>query len=214
MKTALIMPCRGRVEQTVQALSRLLMTAGTNEWELYLVADGDDEVYNRLTELGYNPSKTDGGPVGYWKALRQVTRGTTNQLIVNLANDLLPGRQWLTRALSAYQKRFGQKHGIIGFNDGIHAGDHAAHFLVHRQVLLSWYGNEYWPVQYKHNFGDTEMVTRGIEQGLFAVAPWAVLYHNHPVTGNGNDAVYNEGGRSWTEDERLFHMRKARKWST
>ena len=108
----------------------------------------------------------------------------------NLANDLLPGQHWLQRAVAAYAATFGDGPGLLGFNDGHHETEHSCHFLISR-MLLDDYGG--WPVWYDHNYGDTELCQRAIADGLYAKAPWATLFHDHPYFGGDDDSVYAEG---------------------
>lgn len=149
---------------------------------------------------------------GYWRCLRQAAQQTQGDFIVNLANDLLPGMGWLKRAMDAHATQFGDGEGMIGFNDGVHFGEHAAHFLINRTMLQRWYGDDYFPVMYDHAWGDSEMTRRAIEEGRFAVANFAILFHNHPYNGKPMDSVYEEGFKNYEQDKRLFFDRMERHW--
>lgn len=205
------MPCRGRADQTVANVKRLLATAGYDNWQLICVVDGDREVYDAIREA--LPGTTVGGSQhrqGYWRCLQQgMQQVTDNTYLVNLANDLLPGQFWLRRAVDAYQQLFGNGDGMIGFNDGHHEVEHSCHFLISRG-LIERYGG--WPVWYDHNFGDTELCQRAITDGVYAKAPWAVLYHDHPYFGGRDDAVYAEGRAQNERDYQLFEQRRRRGW--
>jgi GT2 family glycosyltransferase len=212
---AAIMPCRGRPEQTVRNVKRLLATAGMEQgpetWQLICMVDRDPAVMGALANADLPIWRMDSARPGYWHALQQATDYWHEfDLIVNLANDLLPGQHWLARAYAAYQATFDQ-YGLLGFNDGHHETEHSCHFLIDRD-LLTYLGG--WPVWYDHNFGDTELCARTIELGLYAKAPWATLYHDHPYFGGDNDRVYAEGRAQVERDQRLFNERKARGWPT
>lgn len=196
------MPCLSRESETIEAITRLRRTAGYDAWELVVVVDADDHLHDVIGGM------LSDKPVGYWGCLKLATQETTAPLIVNLANDLLPGRSWLARAMVAFRNRFGDGDGVLGFNDGVHAGATAAHFLISRSLLYRWYGPDYWPLAYQHNFGDTEICARAQSEKIFAVAPFAVLYHNHPVTGNQTDEVYAKGFSTWQQDQQTFEKRK------
>lgn len=204
------MPCRGRPEQTVVKVRRLLVTAGYEDWRLVLVSDGDRGLYDAIRhDL---PDITVGGSQqrqGYWRCLEQGMQQVDAPFLVNLANDLLPGQHWLRRAVEAYEQTFGSGDGMIGLNDGHHEVEHSCHFLISRN-LLNRYGG--WPVWYDHNFGDTEICVRAIAEGLYAKAPWAVLYHDHPYFGGRDDAVYAEGRAQAERDQQLFEQRRRQGW--
>lgn len=212
----------GREQQTLELVPRLLETAGYDHHDLSLtlVVDGDAGLGQRLSDAFVRPGapiavlRNLGTPQGYWKCLQMGTSHNQAPLIVNLANDLLPGRQWLGRAVDAFDERFADGQGIMGFNDGVHSGAHAAHFLASRGLLAAMFGAALWPLHYHHNYGDTEIVARAVEKGKFAVAPWAVLYHNHIVTGAANDVVYRTGMSTWEEDQATFARRQANRWQS
>jgi len=211
MDVAAIMPCRGRAEQTVTNVRRLLATAGCDGWQLICVCDDDMPVFDRLRGVDgrvFVVNVTD-GPHGYWQLLKIISEDTDAPHFVNLANDLIPGRHWLKRGVDAYRARFGDGDGLMGFNDGLHGPEHSSHFLISRG-LLDRYGG--WPVWYQHNFGDTELCRRAQQDGCYGKAPWAVLFHDHLENGASDDAVYQEGRASYDRDARLFEERRKAGW--
>lgn len=223
-----IMPCRGRPEQTVENIQALLKTAGSTPWHLALpVDDGDENTYLSIAE---SINSIEGDPAtispvsirwlkpdlgrnwGYWRAL-EVATNTFRQcdLILNLANDLYPTEAgWLDRLYAAYRQRFGDGLGLMGLGGDGHGPGHSCHFLIHRG-LLDQYGG--WPVWYHHNYGDTELCHRAIEDGLYGKATRAVLEHRHPIRGTArDDEVYQLGRKHLAADEALFNLRRAQGW--
>lgn len=216
MDVAAIMPCRGRAEQTIANARRLLATAGYEDCVLICACDDDPAVYDALKASDVadrcNPVLLSGrvgvgGPLGYWRVLASVQ--APYDLLVNLANDLIPGRHWLARGVAAYRARFGDGDGLMGFNDGLHGPEHSSHFLISR-ALLERYGG--WPIWYSHNFGDTELCRRAQQDGCYGKAPWAVLFHDHLENGAADDAIYQEGRASYERDARLFEERRRAGW--
>lgn len=220
MNIAAIMPCRGRAEQTVRNVRRLLATAGCDEWTLLLPIDRDRVVEQVLLQFDtreqpdvlprvYIPfARNERG--GYWRVLKQAQGFVPDAThLINLANDLIPGQHWLRRAVEGYQTHFGEQPGMLGFNGDSWAVEHSCHFLISR-TLLERYGG--WPVWYDHNFGDTELCQRAIADGVYAKAPWALLFHDHPYFGGDNDGVYAEGRARADTDERLYLERKRLGW--
>jgi len=218
---AAILPCRGRPAQTIANVRRLLATAGMDDWELICVVDGDRDVMLALgsaveektlpvDQLRWRyVTPEHGRKWGYWQCLGLMTATHSAPLLCGLANDLLPGHQWLRRAVDAYRETFGAGPGLLGFNDGIHELEHSPHFLIDRRLLDRFGG---WPTWYGHNFGDRELCERATELGLYAKAPWAVLYHDHWINGGTHDPVYAEGDATAEADRRLFEERKRRGW--
>lgn len=220
MNVAAIMPCRGRAAQTLANVRRLLATAGMAhgvDWTLYLVGGQDEHAL--ITEIAGTIAQHDQHSIAiatstalrlpYWEALAHVTQATTAPLICNLANDLLPGQHWLRRAVQSHAETFGAGVGLLGFNGDSHGVEHSCHFLISR-ALLTRYGG--WPIWYDHAYGDTELCARAIADGVYAKAPWALLYHDHPYFGGADDATYAEGRAQLARDAAQFAARKAAGW--
>lgn len=211
MTIAAILPCRGRHEQTVVNVRRLLATAGYHDWRLIGVGGTDEQrLLDSLASLGVDVVRSSEPRVSYWQALAGATAQTDAPLLVNLANDLLPGQHWLARAVEAHAQMFGDGPGLLGFNGDSHEVGHSCHFLISR-ALLERYGG--WPVWYRHNFGDTELCQRAIADGVYAKAPWALLYHDHPYWGGQDDAVYEEGRATSDRDAALYAQRRKAGWT-
>lgn len=212
MRVAAIMPCRGRAEQTVRNVKRLLATAGYSDWQLICMVDHDSAAMGLLANADLPIWRMDTEKRGYWNALQQATEYWRVDFthFVNLANDLLPGQHWMGRAVRDYQHEFGDGPGVIGFNGDSHETEHSCHFLISR-ALLDDYGG--WPVWYQHDYGDTEIVARATTDNLYGKSPYALLFHDHPFFGAENmDAVYAEGRASSERDRQIFERRKANGW--
>lgn len=208
---AAIMPCRGRVSQTVRNVKRLIATAGRVEWRLICIGgEIERDVLIACSAAGAKVRHIlDVQALTYWQALAEETELTDAPLLCNLANDLLPGRDWLSRGLAAYRARFGEGDGLMGFNDGIHGPDLSPHFLISRG-LLDRYGG--WPTAYTHNFGDLELCRRAQADGMYGKAAWACLYHDHPLNGADYDDVYAAGDQASETDRQLYERRKMNGW--
>lgn len=214
MRLAAILPCYGRHEQTLSLVPRLLSSSGIDrsDWELICVTQGEPELATKLQALSgirVLAAKTN---VGYWRALKVATQRSLAPILCNLANDLLPGHHWLRKALTAYDATFKDGIGMLGLNDGIRT-DQSAHFLISRELLEQWYGQELWPTMYMHSFGDSEMCDRAKAIEKYVIAPFAIMYHNHHFTGAVKDEVYTLGQKSMNADHELYEMRKANQWN-
>jgi hypothetical protein len=212
VRIAAIMPCRGRAEQTITNVRRLLATAGHDNWQLICMIDDDPAVDRAVADADLPIWRaTNPGRSGYWRNLQAATDHWPEfPYLVNLANDLLPGQHWLKRAVEAYRQQFGENAGLLGFNGDSHEVGHSCHFLISR-ALLSRYGG--WPVWYDHNYGDTELCARAIQDRCYAKAPWAILFHDHPYFGGQDDPVYAEGRAMQGRDATIYERRKRSGWT-
>lgn len=221
MNVAAIMPCRGRHEQTIENVRRLLATAGLEhgrDWMLYL-AGGQDEAA-MITEICGQIAQEQGQSVTiataadpqatYWRALEMVTRVTDYPHLIGLANDLWACDDWLKLAIEDYQQHFGDGDGLLGFAGDGHGWSHSCHFLISRR-LLDGYGG--WPTWYRHNFGDAELCQRARNDGRYWKSAQAWLEHCHVERGLApDDAVYRAGRAHYKEDQALFIERRRAGW--
>lgn len=208
------MPVKGRAAKSVRCITRLLSTAD-EPLHIVVVTDDDREAaaaveaelkgWQGFVSLIELPTRG-----GYWHAVSVGANANPEYShVLNLANDLLPGRQWLSRAIEAYLDTFGKEPAVLGLNDGVHPGTHAGHFIADRRLLAGWYGDDLYPFRhYTHLYGDTEIVERAHAAGLFAVAPWSVLYHDHPTSGGESDEIYALGHSSLKADWKMYERRK------
>ena len=212
MEIAAIMPCRGRAEQTVENIIRL-RAAAHFPYKLICIST-EPEVWKSLKTMGeYTPDEVVcyEQPKTYWEAMKLGMKWANDSThVINLANDLLPGYSWLKTGVESYIRRFGNREGLMGFNDGIHGPDHSPHFMIAVRLLDELGG---WPIWYRHNYGDTEMCQRAQESQRYAKSAWAVMYHNHPVTGANRDEVYKLGDKSVEQDRALYVQRKESGWT-
>jgi len=216
MQVVAILPCRGRKEQTLECVRRLLATDKMKhgiQWQLVLVSGNEDAdiVESIATSTNVYGIVSPKPRLSYWEALQEATIAYDAQLYVCLANDLLPSIQWLTSAVAKLNETFSDGHGMVGFNGDGHGNNHACHFLISK-TLLDQFGG--WPVWYHHNFGDTEFCVRAKDLGRFVKSPFSILFHNHPwISAQKDDEVYQEGRSKFMDDDMLFVRRRQNKWN-
>lgn len=203
-----LLPLKGRYEQTLALLPRLRATAGM-DYELICVID-DDPGHPDIRYLADRVERTT-ERLGYWTALSIGSPYAKGNRFVFLANDLLPGKDWLKNADRAYRV-FPDGQGAVGFWDGVWHGEHACHMLISKAMLLRWYGPALWPTCYDHCAGDNELWDRAQQENRLVVAPDAVLFHNHPRNGAAWDDVSRLGRKEQSRDAALWHQRKAAGW--
>ena len=220
---SIILPARGRAAQTAEQIPRLLATAGNVGWELIVVVDADADVAAALRAV-VAAQRDAGRPAprvielperrGYWNALSIGSQHARGRLLGNIANDVLPGLHWLSRAVRTFDRVFTDGLGVVGWNDGLLFDGHAGHLLISRALANRWYGAAAWPTFYDHLWGDVEICQRAIAEGRYVVDLRAVLYHNHPVVGRSVDAIYQYSHHREQDDERIFAQRRQLQWPT
>ncbi len=210
---SVLMPVKGRPEQTAECLTRLMETAGGVTWELLVGIDDDPACYealkpfhNRCIVMHAEPRR------GYWKMLSYLSQYARGRLLSNIANDVLPGRRWLERAVKVHDRYFHDIGGVVGYNDGLLFDAHTGHLLIDRRLLYAWYGDAYWPTMYDHLFGDTEICQRAMIERRYMVALKSVLYHNHPTLARPTDDLYAYSHKTASADEHLFGQRRDARW--
>lgn len=213
MQVAAIMPCRGRAEQTVANVRRLLTTANYDQWQLICVAH-EPEVWKSLRAMGeYTPHQVlaHQAPVTYWQGMIYGMKAFWDAThLMCLANDLWSCDDWLKLAVEEYRHHFGSGEGLLGFAGDGHGWSHSCHFLISRG-LLDRYGG--WPVWYQHNFGDAELCQRARNDGCYWKSTQATIEHCHVERGLApDDAVYQAGRATYRQDEALFAERRRLGW--
>lgn len=208
---AVILPCYGRFDQTLEYATRLRRKAGAVDAEWWAVGGHeDDDTIQSLKLAGWKDQGSTAPRLTYWQALAVATKASTAPILCAVANDVWAGERWLELGLSAYRERFADGEGLMGFAGDGHPVSHSCHFLIGRRLLVHLGG---WPTHYRHNFGDTELCVRAQQLGRYGKATRAVLEHRHPLlSGAPDDAVYAAGRARWNEDQALFEARRARGW--
>lgn len=147
---------------------------------------------------------------GYWKSVSMGAQSKPDYThVLNLANDLMAGREWLSRAIHAYQVTWGDEPAILGMYDAVHPGTHAGHFIADKRLLREWYGEDLYPFKYyKHLYADNEIVERAHALRRYGMAIFSCLFHDHPVSGGNSDAVYKLGHESIKHDSQTYEHRK------
>lgn len=215
MQVVAILPCRGRKEQTLDCVKRLLATDKMKhgvDWQLVLVSGSDDEevVTEVATAANVHGVISERPRLSYWEALQEATNMFKANFYVCLANDLLPAVQWLSSSMHKMHTTFADSHGVVGYNGDGHGDNHACHFMISSTMLDEFGG---WPIWYHHNFGDTEICMRAREKGRFVKSPYSILFHNHPwISAQKDDAVYEFGRSKFHDDEVIFVRRRGNQW--
>lgn len=218
---SVLLPVKGRAQQTVDLIPRLFATAGRAAWELIVVVDDDRDCTLALSALN-DRLAAEGKPTfrqldlavrrGYWKALAAATEYARGRLLGNIANDVLPGLGWIERIIRTFDRAFPDGLGVAAWNDGLLFDGHAGHLVVGRALAERWYGPACWPTYYDHLWADVELCQRAIEERRYVVDLRAVLYHNHFIIGKSMDDIYRYSHRHEHQDAQIFEQRRQLSW--
>lgn len=204
-----VMPIRGRLEQTVDTLRRMRETGGYDA-QYYAVGGSDEsDTLSALEGIADKRLMSPTPALTYWQALSFATQDAADSTyIAMVANDLLPCSNWLQRAADWVEREPGL---VVGFNGDGYGPNHSCHFLISMERIRAYGG---WPVWYWHNFGDTEIIQRATEEGIYRKHPYAILFHNHPIVSRApHDSVYAEGAMRYNDDQALYLRRSKSRWS-
>lgn len=140
MQVVAILPCRGRKEQTLECVRRLLATEIMQhgiDWRLVVVSGTDDSdiVESIAQSTNIHGLVAEKPRLSYWEALQYGTNEFPADYYVCLANDLLPAVRWLTSAMEKMQETFSDGVGVVGFNGDGHQTNHACHLMISSKLL-------------------------------------------------------------------------------
>lgn len=114
---------------------------------------------------------------------------------VYLADDVFPGKNWLSKALKIQKEK---NAGLVGLNGGKWDGLIADFGLVERNWMLKNYNGNLFFDGYKSHYGDTELTMIAIEDRKYAYDPSAIMMEIHDKFGYKNNK----------QDQALFKSRK------
>lgn len=186
-RVSIIIPTLGREEKLKRVLSLIKENAGYENYEVIVRHD-------------QMPPNNTGVP----KLVKQMTDESTGDLVMFLANDVEPRKDFLKIAVESMQEHFPEMDGLIGLNDCYWQGQFATHWLASKK-LLPYLDGEFFHTGYLHCSCDNELTGRCKKIGKYFWEEKAVVYHDHPVqTGwDKTDEVYNLA----YDKERLEHDR-------
>jgi hypothetical protein len=189
---------------TVELIPRLIQTAGMKVQIITVGGQESADVVQATASAGAYGIIAKAERLTYWQAMDLATRKLPDTAVVaNVANDVLPVWRWFNHAYESLRES--DLDGVIGFNGDGHDAMHACHFMTTMRYIRSLGG---WPVWYRHNFGDTEICYRAVEEKKFYKHPWAILYHNHPVMGRSIDEAHKDIPASDIDHKTFMHRRR------
>lgn len=186
-KCTLILPTVDRVKQLDQMLQIIGRRTEYADYNIYVIAEGKETI-----DL-LKRAKKAGCPVdwvevkeyqGYAKSINMGIEANPDSFyFVYMADDVIPGDQWLTLAISFMEDNFPQQDGLICFNDGCWSGRHASHGLVSRNTWKQMGNSTLFCEEYFHYHPDRELTIKAQREGKYGYCPASVLWHNQAKIG-------------------------------
>lgn len=144
---------------------------------------------------------------------RIISRSKSNRIMF-LADDSIPGKDFLKHALESMGK-LPDGWGVVGLNTidtklKITINDFG-HWLADKRILKYIDGGDFFPIEYRHCYVDCELKDIAMEQSRFITSEKSIIFHSHPIHGScKTDAVYTKAysEENKTHDFKTYCRRK------
>jgi len=175
-KVSIVIPTLDRPEGLQRCIREIHNNANYDNYEIIIESD----------------SFTD--RQGVPKVLKRGVEKSTGELVMFLANDIIPQPNFLFNAVIAMAIHYPDLDGLIGLNDMYWKGQFATHWLASKK-LLPYLDGEFFHTGYHHTGCDNELTERCKLINRYHWAENAKVYHDHPVQKGAlivkdNDRVY------------------------
>lgn len=222
-RCAVIVPVLNR-PQNAQPLVDSFEASGADATLTFVVSSGDVSQWAVCFDLSTRSFDAvtmltvsrESGPGDYAYKIQCGYDGTTEQLVLLAADDLIFHPGWLEAV-----ERIADEYdcGVIGTNDQanplVKRGLHSTHPVVRRCYIDTHGGVVGEPgivyhQGYDHQWVDCELVETAKARGCYAHAHDAIVEHRHPLYDRkvASDATYKKGQAKGSEDRRLYESRK------
>lgn len=208
MRVAVLLPTRGRVQQAVNCIDRLLDTAPV---DVFLVTEDPAEKFLGLPDQAgvHFLSCSDGmWATQKWNmALKAAARWDA---FVLGADDLVFGDGWLDETMKLVERGFG----CVSFNDFVTDGNQlGTHYLMTKSFITDFNGGVMVCPHYRSWCLDVETTERAKRAGAYAWASQAMVEHRHVhFKKSSMDATYQRGYLSHQYDQMILAVRQRAGW--
>ena len=191
-RVSICIPNLGRPEKLHRLLTTIKENAGYDNYEV--IVQTDKPIPNN-----------EGVP----KTLRKAVERSNGDLVMFLANDVIPEKNFLQEAVWAMARHFPDMDGLVGANNGQGDAGNAIHWLASKS-LLPMLGGDFFYTGYYHNYCDNELTERCKAIGKYFWAEKFKLIHDHPfLYGVPSDDVYEMAYRKdRVEHDRLLFLER------
>jgi glycosyltransferase involved in cell wall biosynthesis len=132
-KVSIVIPTLGRPEKLARCLKGIKENANYEPYEVIVVHDGEEMA--PIDYLGATVLKNE-TRIGVPKTLARGVEASTGELVMFLANDIIPQKNFLIQAVKKMNETYGeQMDGLVGLNDCYWHGEFPTHFLASKKLL-------------------------------------------------------------------------------
>lgn len=212
LKTAVIMPSRGRAEQLVRCLRRLFETTGNHDVSAVVLLDTDDTPSIEAVKALNDPRVVlhiDGGtPIEKWNTGAVIASRLGVQALALGADDLWWGDGWFEAAMRGLT-HLPDRSGLVGFNEMTGARrDFSTHYLMTLDYLIDYNGGVFACPKYLSYFIDPEACARAVRAGRYYYAEDCEVEHRHPFWHKANqDDTYQRSAPNYEHDQAIYEER-------
>jgi glycosyltransferase involved in cell wall biosynthesis len=205
----LIVPTRNRAAKLERMLESVPQEAAGKPIRIILACDGDSATYAKfkVNEKIHRAilSEKQIGSV----AIRNLATAEAEDAVLMAVDDIVFDPGAIEAAISAFEERFPDDDGVVGFTQTNHKDFSATGVPLVGQAFLQRYPGKrlYYPGYFHFACQEIERLARTL--GKLWVEPEARLYHAHPSTGHGPmDKTHAEARVRRTADLTLSQTRK------
>jgi len=186
-KVSICIPTLERPKRLHKLIQIIKENAGYSNYEIVVKAD---------TPIPNNE--------GFPKTLKRAVDASTGELVMFIADDCLPQKDFLKLAVMDMVRNFPDLDGLVGLNDSGRTDDLPTQWLASKKLLPSLDG-EFYHTGYFHCYGDNELMDRTKKLERYFHSKLSKVIHENPGQGKGvSDDVYKSAYNS----ERVEHDRK------
>lgn len=152
---------------------------------------------------------TDG--IGCPRMVKELVRQTKGDMIMFLGDDTIPQEGFLKEALES-MSTLPDSWGVIGLHTQDTREDimfnEKAHWMASKKMLEYIPGGDFFSTEYRHCFGDDELMDIAVDMGRWVLATRSKIIHEHPINCNApNDEGYSKAYKHFDDDRKTYHRR-------
>lgn len=134
---------------------------------------------------------------GFVALVNAAFRTSSSPWFCYVAQDAFPGRQWLSIALAALEKKGGV---LASFNDGKWHGHLAAFGLARRDWATKLYDGDFFFPGYGRHYADVELTVLALQEQGLVYAPESVLV----------EVDWEKDGKAVSSDDKALYLKRAK----